>query len=139
MMKKIMNHVGIGLAIGFVCTTACLWIFGAYEGSGLAVMRMVTAWLCASALYGFVSIIYHTRLSFPVNLMIHVVLCLAITFAASLFSGLFEFIEWYEWFVSVLPTFAIIYGAIGVVSMLLIKHQAKQINKKINNKTIEKK
>ena len=137
MIKKIMNHIGVGLAIGFVCTTVCLWMFGAYEESGFVVMRMVTVWLCASVLYGLMSMIYHTHMPFPINLISHFVACLAITFAASLTSGLFEFITYYEWFIFVLPTFVIIYIIIGVVSTIIIKYQAKLINKRINNKNID--
>lgn len=134
MITKVMKHIGVGLSIGYVCTTVCLWVFRGYEASGFSVMRMFTAWLFASALYGLMSMIYHTHISFPIDLIIHFVACLAITFAASLAAGLFEFIKWYEWFIYVLPNFIIIYVIIGVVSTIIVKYQTKQINKRINNK-----
>lgn len=136
MIKKIMNHIGVGLAIGFVCTTVCLWIFGGYEASGFAVMRMFTVWLFASALYGLISMVYDMHIPFPINLIIHFLACLLTTFAASLISGIFEFIKWYEWFIYVLPSFIIIYVIIGLVSEIITRYQTKQINKKINHKKI---
>lgn len=105
MLKKITEHICMGLSIGFVCTTICLWIFRLYEESGMAVMRQFTTWLAASALYGLISMIYDTDIPFPISLIIHFITCAAVTFIASVVSGSMESILWYEWFIYVLPVF----------------------------------
>lgn len=131
MKSKILEHIIVGLGIGFVVTTASLWAFGLYEESGMTVMRQFTAWLIASPLYGLISMIYDSDKPFPLSLAIHFVACAAVTFAASAVSGIFEFMKWYEWFIYVLPVFIIIYIAISIVVTVIIKYQEKQINKKI--------
>lgn len=133
MAKKIVEHIIVGLGIGFVCTTACLWLFGAYNGDGMAVMRQFSAWLGASFLYGAVSVIYDSDIPFPLSLIIHFTACLLITYAASAVSGLFNFIKWGEWFIYVLPSFVIIYLIIGTVTTLAAKGTSKKINDKIQN------
>ena len=132
MLKKIIDHIGTGLAIGFVATTACLWFFGAYEASGFVVMRMYTVWLAASALYGVVSLIYDSELPQPLAITVHFLSCAAVTFAASAGAGLFEmFSPWPYWFIYVLPTFVVIYIIIGVATTIADRVQAKKINEKI--------
>lgn len=132
MLKKIIDHIGAGLAIGFVVTTACLWFFGAYEASGITVMRMYTVWLAASALYGVISLIYDSELPQPLAVTVHFLGCVAVTFAASAGAGLFEiFSPWPYWFIYVLPTFVVIYIIIGVVSLIAGRVHAKKINEKI--------
>ena len=133
MLKKIIDHIGAGLAIGFIVTTACLWFFGAYEASGLVVMRMYTVWLAASALYGVVSLIYDSELPQPLAVTVHFLGCVAVTFAASAGAGLFEiFSPWPYWFIYVLPTFVAVYLVVGGVNALVERRMAKKINDKIN-------
>ncbi len=134
MAKKITQHIMVGLSIGFVCTTVCLWIFGAYEATGIAVMRQFTTWLMASALYGLISLIYDTSIPLPASLSIHFIGCAAITFIASIISGIMEFMPWYEWFIHVLPVFVLIYIVIGAVTTITTRCQAKKINKKLDEK-----
>lgn len=131
MAKKIFKHIIVGLAIGFVCTTACLWIFRAYEAGGIFVMRQFTMWLLASAMYGVISLIYDTSVPFPLSLILHFTGCLAITFAGGVLSGFMEVLTWKEWFISVIPGFVIIYLIIGIAITLVSKYNAKKINKKI--------
>lgn len=132
MKKKVAEHIILGLAIGFVCTTACLWLFRVYELSGMEVMREFTAWLAASALYGIVSLIYDTNIRFPLSLAIHFIGCAAVTFVASIASGIMDLILWQEWFIYVLPVFIVIYLIIGTVTTVISRCQAKKINKIVN-------
>ena len=132
MKKKIMKHLIVGLGIGFVVTTACLWMFKLNEASGAEVMRQFTTWLGASALYGLISLIYDSDIPFPLSLTIHFTACAAVTFIASYISGILNFMQWYEWFIYVLPVFIILYFIIGVVMTVTTQCQAKKINEKIN-------
>lgn len=132
MAKKITEHIIIGLAIGFVVTTISLWCFKLYEASGMAVMREFTTWLAASALYGIISIIYDTDIPFPFSLIIHFTACAAVTFVASIVSGIMAFMKWHEWFIYVLPVFVLIYIIIGAAVTITTHCQAKKINKKLN-------
>ncbi len=134
MKKKIAQHIIVGLAIGFVCTTACLWLFKVYEAPGIAVMRQFTVWLAASAVYGAISMIYDTDIPFPVSLIIHFLGCAAVTFAASIISGIMDYMVWYQWFIYVLPVFIIIYIIIGLAVTLVSRCQAKKINQKMKKK-----
>lgn len=137
MLKKIISHIGLGLAIGFICTTASLWIFGAYNGSGMSVMRQFTVWLAASALYGIISLIYDTELALPKAVIIHFFSCLAVTLAAAVAAGLLNFMSFPTLLAYVIPSFIIIYLIIGA-SVAAVEHiNEKQINEKIsqnNNK-----
>lgn len=134
MLKKVTQHIMVGLAIGFVCTTVCLWIFGGYETTGMAVMRQFTTWLCASALYGLISIIFDTSIPLPASLSVHFIGCAAITFIASIVSGIMEVMLWYEWFIHVLPMFVFIYIVIWAVIAITTRYEAKKINKKLDEK-----
>lgn len=135
MTKKVTEHIMVGLAIGFVATTACLWIFKVYEASGMAVMRQFTTWLAASVLYGLISLIYDTNIPFPISLIIHFIGCATITFIASIVSGIMEFMLWYQWFIYVLPVFIGIYLIIGIAVCISSRYHAKKINNKISGQT----
>ncbi|MCI8404875.1 MAG: DUF3021 domain-containing protein [Clostridia bacterium] len=131
MRKRILDHLIVGLGIGFIATTLCLWIFKLNEASGAEVMRQFTTWLFASALYGLISLIYDSDIPFSVSLAIHFAGCTAITFAASCAAGFFEFMVWYEWFIYVLPVFIIMYIIIGASVTVITRCQAKKINGKL--------
>ena len=133
MLKKFFSHIGVSLAIGWTVTTACMWGFGAWQADGMAVMRMYTVWMAASALYGLISLVYDTELPLPLAIAIHFVGCAAITFAGSWAAGLFNVFEaWPYWFVYVLPTFFVIYLIIGGVIIVTEKIKANRINKESN-------
>ncbi len=134
MKYKIIDHLIIGLGIGFVVTTASLWAFGLYEATGMMVMRQFTTWLAASALYGLISLIYDSDIPFPLTLGIHFTGCAIITFIASIISGIIKFTEWFEWFIYVLPVFIGIYIIIGIAVTIVTKCQEKQINKKMESR-----
>ncbi len=138
MKKKIIEHLIIGLGIGFIVTTACLWAFRLDEASGAEVMRQFTTWLAASACYGLISLIYDGDISFPLSLAIHFTGCVAITFIASYISGIMNFMKLYEWFIYVLPVFIIIYIIIGIAVTVTTKYQEKIINKKMKTKLSNK-
>lgn len=132
MFKKIMKHMGTGLAIGFVITTACLWAFGGYTASGLEVMRQFTVWLFASALYGLSSIVCDTKIPAPAAIAIHFIICTTITLIAG-FITLSAILELKTWLLYVMPTFFIIYIVIYAVVALTSYIDAKQINKKVQS------
>ncbi len=132
MLRKIFSHIGVGLAVGYPVTTACMWIFGAWQATGLSVMRMYTVWLAASVVYSLISLIYDTELPLALSIGIHLAGCIATTFVASWAAGLFKVFEpWPFWFVYVLPAFFVMYLIIGGVIYLDGKHKARKINKKI--------
>lgn len=136
MKKKIAEHLMVGLGIGFVVTTVCLWIFKLNEATGAEVMREFTTWLVASACYGLISLIYDSDIPFPLSLIIHFIACATITFIASYISGIMDyFMNWYEWFIYVLPVFIGIYLIIGAGITIATRCQAKKINEKINEKS----
>ena len=133
MLKKFFAHLGVGLAIGWVVTTSFLWIYGAYDAPGLAVLRNETVWLIISALYGLISLIYDVELPLPAAIAIHFFGCAGLTFIGSWAAGLFEVFEpWPYWFIYVLPSFLVIYLIIGGVITLVERRRAKKINDKIN-------
>lgn len=133
MLKKIFSHIGTGLAIGWPVTTACLWIYKAYEAAGPVVIRQFTVWLAASAMYGLISLIYDSDLPRPATVVLHFLGCLTVTFAASAASGMFAFFDpWPDWFIYVLPTFVVVYIIIGVVSCIVERCSVRKINEKIN-------
>ncbi|MCI9625281.1 MAG: DUF3021 domain-containing protein [Clostridia bacterium] len=136
MKKKVMEHVIVGLGIGFVVTTVCLWIFKLNEATGAEVMREFTVWLIASALYGLISLIYDSNMSLPLSCAIHFIACALVTFIASVASGIIDyFAHWYEWFIYVLPVFVLIYLVIGTGMTIVARCQAKKINEKISKKS----
>ncbi len=138
MLKKLCEHVGVSLAIGWTVTTACMWAFGAYNAEGLAVMRMYTAWLAASALYGLISLIYDTELPLPLSIALHLIGCIAITFGGSWAAGLFDvFDPWPFWFIYVLPIFFIIYLIIGAAVTVAEKLKEKKINDELEMRSRE--
>lgn len=133
MKKKILEHIITGLGIGFIITTICLWAFKLDQASGAEVMRQFTTWLFASALYGLISIIYDTSIPFPFSLAVHFLLCAAVTFVASIVSGIMSYMQWYQWFIYILPVFIGIYILIGLVMTIVTRCDANKINNKINN------
>ena len=136
MKTKILNHIIVGLGIGFVITTVCFWAFGAYETGGLGLMRQMTAWLVASALYGLISMIYDSSIRFPYSLIIHFVVCAVVTFAAVFASGIMVGYtgSWYSVILAVLPVFVVIYIVVGAAVTLACKCEAKKLNEKISLK-----
>lgn len=131
MKKKIIEHLIVGLGIGFAVTTISLWFFRLDQASGAEVMRQFTTWLFASAFYGLISIVYDSDIPFPLSLIIHFITCAVITYAACAVSGILAFMKWYQWFIYVLPYFVIIYIIIGISITVITHCQAKIINKKI--------
>lgn len=135
-MKNFIKRIGIATSIGFLITTICMWIFGAYEDSGMEVLRVFTVFWFASALYGIINLIYDTNVPFPWTVIIHFVSCFAVTIAAGIASGLLEILGWFNMITGITPTFIIIYAIIGVISIIITKRQERQINNKI--KTLDK-
>lgn len=131
MIKKFFKHVQISAAIGFFITTACLWLFGAYEATGFVVLLNYTAWLGASVLYGIISVIYDSSMPFPINLAIHFLGCAAITLVATWTTGFFNEMVFGDWLTRVFPLFVIIYAIISAVVFLTERKRAKQINEKL--------
>ena len=134
MMKRFIGHAAAGLAIGWIMTTACLWIFGCGEDgvSGFTVLRNETAWLAASVFYGVISLIYDTNIPLPAAIALHLFGCGAVTFIGSFAAGFFEMFDpWPYWFIYVLPVFIVIYIIIGFSITITEKRRARKINEKI--------
>ena len=133
-MKSLIRHIAVATAIGFPFTLICLWIFGAYEATGMVVLRMCTVWYIASILYGVVSMIYDFDiLSLPVTIIIHFIVCFVITIGAAAAAGLLQVMSFGKMLLSVAPVFVIIYAVICVITTMAIKHDEKQINNKIKS------
>ncbi len=136
MSRLVLDHIIVGLGIGFVVVTVSFWLCGAYEMGGLELMRQMTAWLVASALYGLVSLIYDSGIAFPAVLAIHFIGCTTVTLVASYASGIMTYLNWHfvDWCTHILPSFVIVYIIISVLVTLVDKCETKKINQKINAK-----
>lgn len=133
-MKSLFKHIAEATAIGFPFTLVCLWIFGAYEATGMVVLRMCTVWYIASILYGVISMIYDFDiLSLPVTIIIHFIACFAITIGAAAAAGLLQVMSFGKMLLAVAPVFVIIYAIISVITTIAIKRDEKQINNKIKS------
>lgn len=133
-MKNLFKHIAVATAIGFPCTLICLWIFGAYDATGMVVLRMCTVWYIASILYGVIGMIYDFDiLALPVTMLIHFIVCFAITIIAAAAAGLLQIMSFGKMLLAVTPVFVIIYAVICVMTTIAIKRDEKQINNKIKS------
>ena len=134
MVKKIRGYIITGLAIGWICTTIFLLKAKAENVTGHEMAIQYTIWLFASAGYGAASIVYDIfDITFVKATAIHFLICLVITFAATLIAGYIGLNEWYTFFINIFPLFAIIYIIITVVIFTTARLDAKKINKRLND------
>ena len=133
MVKKIRGYIMTGLAIGWICTTIFLLTAKAENVTGHEMAIQFTIWLFASAGYGAVSVVYDIfDLTFVKATAVHFLMCMFITLIAALVAGYIELNEWYMFFASVFPLFAIIYILITVLIIVTARADAKKINKRLN-------
>jgi len=104
MFKKILEHVGVGLAIGSVISTACIAIFNGMDGT----IVQVIAWLCASVMFGLVSLIYDIdALPQPLAIGLHALLCCGIAVGTGYLLGYGDHLG--SMLAMMLPLFIIVY------------------------------
>lgn len=130
MFKKLVIHIGVGLAVGSVISTACMALMGALDGTLVQVM----AWLGASALYGVVSMIYDIEsIPLPFAIGLHAALCFGITLGTSYLLGYEEYFG--PWFaLQLLPVFIIIYLAVSLGIWLYGRHCARTTSERLARK-----
>ncbi len=121
---KLLQHLGVGLSIGFVLTTAFSVTFmGLNEFTA-----QVLAWFIASALYGVSSMIFKIRsIKYLYISIIHYLICLGIT-------GVNVYLFYQDYLISVLISFSISYFIIYIIMWLIEKHNLALINKKLSSR-----
>lgn len=129
MFKKVLNHIGVGLAVGSVVSCACLALMAGVDGT----LAQVLAWLGASALYGLISLIYDAEaIPLPLAIGLHVLLCLAVTLGTGLLLGYHTLFGSQFWLM--IPMFAVIYVGISVGIWLYGRHCAKTTTDRLARK-----
>ena len=129
MFNKVVHYLGTGLAVGSVTTCVCLAAMNGMDGTLLQVM----AWLCASALYGLVSIIFEAEsLPLPLAIGIHLLLCLGITLGTGYLLGYSA--QFGSLFLAIIPVFLVLYGLISAGIWLYSRHCARDTNDRLAGK-----
>ncbi len=128
-MKKAFGYLQKGLSIGAVVSTLLLILLQGMDGTLLQVL----VWLCASAAYGLISLIFETeRLNFLTATIIHFVLCASVTIGAGAFLRYSE--SFWGLAKGILPTFLIVYAIIYTCSYFGTRANARKINEKLQVK-----
>lgn len=112
--QNVILYIVVGLGIGSVVSTAGLVLMGNLDGT----LRQVIAWLCASACYGLISLVYETeKLSLRLVQAIHLLGCLGVTLFAA-----------WGWTaaVSMVVSFLVIYTLVSV-GIYLVDHRSARI------------
>lgn len=127
LLRNVILHMVIGLGIGSVVTVAGLTLMGNMDDT----LRQVIAWLCASACYGLISLIYETeRLPLRLVQAIHLLGCLAVTLFTGWRLGYFTLWGWTA-AGSMVASFLVIYVAVSVGIYLVDHRSARMINEKL--------
>ena len=130
MFKKVLEHVGVGLAIGAVASTACMALLGGLDGTLIQVM----AWLAASALMGIVSLIYDIEaLSLPLAIGLHAALCFGISLGTGYLLGYGEYFG-PRFALLMLPCFLLIYLVVSLCIWLYGRHYARTTSERLAKK-----
>ena len=126
MKTKAFRYLQYGLSIGAVMTTLLLILM---EGMNRTLLEMVI-WLCASAGYGLVSLIFEAERHHNLTATaIHFVLCAGMTIGAG---ALLQYSDSLWGLASgILPTFLIIYAVIYTCFYIGSRHNVKKINEKL--------
>ena len=125
MKTKVFRYLQYGLSVGAVLTTLLLILM---EGMNRTLLEMVV-WLCVSAGYGLVSLIFETDLNNLTATAIHFVLCAGMTIGAG---ALLRYSDSLWGLASgILPTFLIVYAVIYACFYIGSRHNAKKINEKL--------
>lgn len=120
--KKVILYIVVGLGIGSVVSTAGLVLMGNLDGT----LRQVIAWLCASACYGLISLVYETeKLSLRLVQAIHLLGCLGVTLFTGWRLGYFAAWGWTA-AASMVVSFLVIYTLVSV-GIYLVDHRSARI------------
>lgn len=114
-----------GMGIGFIATTASVISISGLEGVGMELL----VWLVASALFGIISaLVFYTpnSLTLPAAMILHFIGCAIVAITAVVVCGYFGSVK--DIICSFLPVFLVIYAAIYLVCLLIMKHNEKLIN-----------
>ncbi len=129
MIKKIGSYIFLGIGIGAIVSTACLWILGNSRDT----LTETTVWLAVSAAYGALSIIMDIeKLPYAVRIFIHGGLCAGLTLATAWGLGYAESLP--ALLKQVMPTFLIVYAGIWLVFYWSWKLSAKKLNDKLKER-----
>lgn len=129
MLKKVLTHVGVGLAIGSVTSTVFLALMGGLDET----LVQVLAWLGASALFGLISLIYDIEsLALPLAIGLHAALCFGVAMGTGYLLGYGE--RFGPMLIMMLPVFIIVYLAIGLGIWLYGRHCAKTTSERLARK-----
>lgn len=126
-IKTIFELIVIGLAIGWITTTICMWIFNGCDST----IKQMTCWLVCSMIFGATTIIFDKMSLFSATL-IHFLITITIVSANSYLLGYDD--SFFSTFTTVFPAFIIIYAIIYLICTLIWKNDARQINQKLKNK-----
>jgi uncharacterized membrane protein YeaQ/YmgE (transglycosylase-associated protein family) len=98
------------------------------------VLKELTVWLIASALFGLLSklIFDNDKLSLPFATLLHCIGCFVVTISAGLLCGYSRNIV--ELIVAIAPIFVIVYVLIFVANILTMKVEAKKANENLDIK-----
>ena len=131
MTRRVRGYIMRGLAIGWVCTTICLFTVKSEIGSHQMAVQFAI-WLLASAAYGAANVVYDINGITTIKAtVLHFVISLIITFVTTVIAGYFEITQWVMFFRNVFPVFIIIYAIITVAVFITIRVDARKINKKL--------
>ncbi len=121
---KLLQHIGIGLSIGFVFTTFFSIFFIGFN----TITIQFLAWLIASALYGASALLFQIK---SINLLLcsilHYAICLAIT-AVNIY------LFYTDYFVSALLSFTLSYIMLYIIMWLIERRKISALNEKLNKK-----
>ena len=129
-MKKYVLNAIIGMGFGFPITLLCMIAFGGYH----AVMKEFLVWMAASALYGVLSTVMDEKkfdMPLPLSIGLHFFGCVAITMGAALLCGYISSVK--DVLPVLIPVIAI-YFAVYFICFLLMKQNAKKVNKALEEK-----
>lgn len=130
MFKKILEHVGVGLAVGAVASTACMALLGGLDGTLVQVM----AWLAASALMGIVSLIYDIEaLPLPLTIGLHAALCFGISLGTAYLLGYGEYFG-HRFVLLMIPCFLLIYLVVSLCIWLYGRYYARTTSERLAKK-----
>lgn len=127
LFRNAVLHLVIGLGIGSVVSTGGLVLMGNMDDT----LRQVIAWLCASACYGLISLIYETeRLPLRLVQTIHLLGCLGVTLFTGWRLGYFALWGWTA-AGSMVVSFLVIYVAVSVGIYLMDHRSARMMSEKL--------
>lgn len=125
MIRKVIRYTFMGIGIGAVISTACMWLNGQTETT----LIEMTGWLAASAAYGLLSMVMDwKRPAFWGRLLIHGSLCWTVTLITS---WLLYRAEIGVLVRETLPRFVIVYAVAWLIIILWERRAVKQLNKRL--------